>query len=475
MLTLPPEELRAFGYSIIDRIVNARAHQRDLPAVQVGNWDALWAALQQPPPEYPQDLATTLNFLESEVLRYRAQNAHPRFFAFVPGPSNFAGVMAQTLAAGFNVFAGSWVGGSGPAVLEHVVLGWLAQLFQLPADSAGGLFMSGGSLANLTALVAARAIKLREEDWPRGVVYCSDQTHFAATRAARIIGLARHQLRVLPADEHFRLPLAALQQTIAADRAAGLIPFCLVANAGTTNTGAIDPLPELADLCAAENLWLHADGAYGAAAIICDEGRAALQGLERADSIAIDPHKWLFQPIGCGCLLVRNREHLREAFHVSPEYLRDAKGPMEEGSFWNYGPELTRPFRALQLWLTLQVFGLAELRNAVARGFVLTDLAEKELRQLPDWEIVTTSQMAVVTFRYAPAHLTEAERDTCNQNIARAMLADGYAAVLSTSLRGRTVLRLCPINPRTTDDEIRETVRRLAAMPFRPESCRSAG
>jgi aromatic-L-amino-acid decarboxylase len=257
-----------------------------------------------------------------------------------------------------------------------------------------------------------------------------------------------------------------VRRAIREDRVAVLAPFCVIANAGTTNTGAIDPMAELADVCAEEKVWLHADGAYGAAALFCARGRELLRGIERADSFTLDPHKWLFQPFDCALLMVRNRATLRHAFHVredEAEYLQDARAGDEEVNLWDYSPELTRPFRALKLWMSLQVFGADAFAAALERTFYLAEYAEKQLRARGNWEITSSAQMAVVTFRYVPKGHADgsAEIDALNRTIAARMQEQGFALVLTTELRGQTVLRLCTINPRTTEEDIAKTVEAL--------------
>src|SRR5207245_1641403 len=232
-------------------------------------------------------------------------------------------------------------------------------------------------------------------------------------------------------------------------------------NAGTTNTGAVDPLAELADFCRQEGLWFHVDGAYGGSAMLCDKGRSLLKGIEQADSLALDPHKWLFQPFEIGCVLVRDMRWLRETFSVLPEYLKDAAGIEEEVNFRDYGIQLSRNFRALKLWMSLKIFGLEAFRHAVARGFALAELAEEVLCESSCWEVVSPAQLGIVSFRYVTADRSLTEEDAINSQIVNAMIEDGFAYVLSTVLKGRTVLRLCTINPRTSEADIRETLQRL--------------
>jgi aromatic-L-amino-acid decarboxylase len=471
LLELTSEEARSVGYSIVDRLLAYQARLSELPVVRNKTPEELRTALWEALPSQPQNPAAVLDRVENDIFSSINHETHPRFFGFIPGPSNFVGALAEFLRTGYNIFAGSWLEGSGPAMAELVTLDWIRKLAGYP-ESAGGTFLSGGSLANLSALVAARDALLKPEDYLRAVIYGSDQTHSSITRAMRILGFQKHQLHRIPSYGDFRLPPSALESAIREDRAAGKLPFCAIANAGTTNTGAIDPLPALADICTSEKLWLHADGAYGAAALFCQRGRLLLRGLERADSFTLDPHKWLFQPFDCAVLLVRDRQMLRHAFHLrddEAEYLQDARGKEDEINLWDYSPELTRPFRALKLWMSLQVFGADAFSAAIERTLYLAEFAEQQLRADSLWEITTPAQMAVLTFRAMPEQFREAEHDSAvkkqidllNRSIAARMQAGGYALVLTTELRGQTVLRLCTINPRTTEDDLARTVAAL--------------
>jgi aromatic-L-amino-acid decarboxylase len=336
--------------------------------------------------------------------------------------------------------------------VELGVVRWLCRICGFP-DAAGGLFVSGGSMANLTALVAARH-SLLQDRVEGATVYFSDQTHSSVERALRVIGFLPEQMRKLESDEHFRLSILSLRAAVAEDRAKGLRPFCVIANAGTTNTGAVDPLNELADLAAKEKLWLHIDGAFGAAAILSERGKTMLRGLERADSISLDPHKWLFQSFECGCVLVRDAALLKSAFQIKPDYLRDVHRSEQEFNPCDYGVQLSRSFRALKVWLSLQTFGVAAFRGAITRGFELAELAERELRARKGWEILSPAQVATVCFRFG-------NDDALQTRLVDEMMKDGYALLTSTELRGAVALRLCTINPRTTEQDIIETVNRL--------------
>ena len=444
--------MQQFGYRVVDLLVEHFAGMRDRPVGAKAEPGVIRAQFAGAPSEIPSDPEELLARLERDVFPNILHVDHPRFFAFVPGPNNFISAMADALASGFNVFNGTWLGGSAAAALELATIDWFRDFCGFP-ESAGGLFVSGGSMANLTALYAARRARLGDRlDDAR--IYFSDQTHSSVERALRVIGFATEQCRKLPSNEHFELALDTLREAIRADRNAGLRPFCVVANAGTTSTGAVDPLPEIASLCEQEKLWLHADGAYGAATMICERGREKLRGLERVDSLSLDPHKWLFQSFECGCVLLRDAALLKSAFEIMPDYLRDVHRGTAETHFADYGVQLTRGFRALKVWLSINTFGIAAFREAVTRGFELAEFAEKELRTRRGCEVLSPAQMGIVCFRFG-------SDDQLQTELVDMMLRDGYAFLTSTKLRGTTALRFCTINPRTTEAEIVETIDRL--------------
>jgi len=448
-LELPPDEMRRLGSSAVDLVVAHLEGLRDLPPLRVVD-PAELAPLRSPPPEEPGDAVAELEAVFATALASGSQVAHPRQFARVPGPSNYVAAVAQFAAAGVNAFGASWLSGSGATALELAVLDWMRGWLGLPAGSEGVL-TTGGSLGHLTALAAAASD--RGVDRTAATAYVSDETHATVGRAWRVLGFDPGHLRVLLSDERQRLPVAAVAAAVAADRAAGLVPFAIVATSGTTSTGAVDPLPELADLAAAEELWLHVDGAYGAPAALCEAGRAALTGIERADSVVLDPHKWLFQPYELGAVLVRRPGVLEQAFGLDGAYLRDVTvGAVQ---MRDRGLELSRGARALGLWLSLRVFGVRAFREAVAHGIALAEHAERFLRGRDGWEILSPARLAVVCFAPTAGDVDELLDRT---------IADGYAAPSSTIVNGRLALRLCTINPRTTFAEIEATITRLEEL-----------
>lgn len=446
MLSLPPDELRALGHYVWDRLVDRWEELDAQPPVA-----PLQPSLELPPcPDGPSDPRQGIDFLFDEVLTRGQHGDHPRFFARIGSPSNPISVLADLIGTGHNAFAGSWTGGAGASAVELVVLDWLRDWMGMPPHTEGVL-VSGGSVGTLTALAAAAHAKVDDRDQATG--YVQEHTHAAVSKAWRILGFNPANLRVLRADPQHRLQPAAIDAAIRIDRESGLQPFLLVGTAGTTSTGSVDPLHDLADQARLQDLWFHVDGAYGAPARLTSSGEELLAGVERADSLVLDPHKWLFQPYEIGCVLVSHRGLLRHTFTLDGAYLRDTT--TDHVQFRERGPQLTRSSRALKLWLSLTTFGLDAFRVAIARGIELAEHAERTLRTT-GWEVTSPASLGVVTFRRPGA--TDAETDA----LVRRMTESGFAAPSTTVLGGRTVARLCTINPRTTEHEIEETIARLA-------------
>lgn len=469
-LELGPDEMREFGYRVVDLIIDHLATLRDQPVTRSSTRDEMEALFREPMPETPSDPTAVLERVKRDVLSHVMYLNHPRFFGWVPGPINFVSVMAESIGAALNPFMGSWLVSPAPTEIELVTVDWLRQCLGMP-EAAGGLLTSGGSMANLSALAVARRVELNDRI-SGAVIYCSDETHSSIERAVMLLGFEQDQLRQLPSDDGFRLDPLDLDAAIERDLLSGLCPFCVVANAGTTNSGAVDPLEEIAEVCKKRRLWFHVDGAYGAPAVITKAGRPLFRGMERADSISLDPHKWLFQPYEVGCVLVRDRRLLPRTFSIFRDYMRDAVGREDEVNLRDYGPQLTRNFRALKLWMSIQVFGFEAIRAAISHGIELAELAERRLRASDEWEIVTPAQIGIITFRLVPPRLAASpaeEIDELTRRLGREMYADGYALISSTELAGRPVLRLCTINPRTREEDIAGTISKLRSFDRREE------
>ncbi len=459
-LELSREEMRDLGYRIVDRLVERFAGLSDLPVSGWGTREELEARFREAAPEKPSDPAAVLERLDRDLLPFFMPISHPRFFAFVPGPSNFVGAMADALAAGLNPFVGTWFAGSGPAEIELVTIDWLRQLCGLP-EEAGGLFVSGGSMANLTALDVAREVR-EGRDRGSSTSPTRPTPRWSAPCASSASG--RRRSARSPRTRSTGCPPPSWSGRSPPTAPPGGCPSAWWPTPAPRTPARSIPSPSCAEVCQREGLWLHADGAYGAAAVLCERGRQALAGLERVDSLSLDPHKWLFQPMEIGCVLLRDRRLLRDTYSIHPEYLQDVHRDQEAVNFCDYGVQLTRSFRALKLWMSFQVFGMEAFRAAVDRGFDLAERAEAILRQSPAWEVTTPARMGVVSFRYWLPGLSEETLDGVQQGIVDGLRADGFALLTSTRLRGRTALRLCTINPRTTDGDLRQTIERMAEL-----------
>ena len=400
-------------------------------------------------------------------------NGHPAFFGWVNAAPHPAGIAGALLAAAMNP---SSAGGDHADVhLERAAVRWIAELVGYPHEPGAGLLTSGASMATIVAVGAARQRALARLGWdvrarglsgaPRLTAYASAEVHSCVVKAIELLGIGSANLRTVGDDGRGRLDPDALRSALEADREDGAVPFLAVGSAGTVTTGALDPLADIAEVCAESGLWFHVDGAYGAFGVLDPEIAGRYRGMELADSVALDPHKWLQVPAGVGCLLVRDRAQLREAYSLVPPYLRDDSGdPL--GWYSEYGIEQTRPFRALSVWAALAARG----RAGVAADIVACTRAARQLTVLveqdPDLELAAETEVSIVAFRYAPAGLDAAEADRITHGLSAAIQARGKAFVTGSSYAGRPVLRACLINPAVGEGELKllsEEVRAAAA------------
>jgi aromatic-L-amino-acid decarboxylase len=422
--------------------------------------EAMESLLRQPPPQDGQDVNEVLQEIAAKVLPHTIRTHHPRFLAFVPGAPSFVSILGDWLCGGLNVFAGVWKEAPAATQIEIVVLDWLKEFLGYPAG-AGGILTSGGSEANLTALVVARET-LPREDWQRAVLYVSEHRHWSIDRAAKVIGLGPEQVRLVETGAGQRLAPESLERVIAADRAANNLPWLVTANAGATNTGAVDPLREIAAISRRHKLWLHVDGAYGWPAILTEEGRALLRGIEEADSITLDPHKWFGQTFEAGCVLVRQGQALRATFQMQPDYMADVAPADGEINFADHGIALTRRFRALKIWFSMKVLGVSWFRRLVEHCCRLAAYAERLLEKARNFEILHGRQLSVICFRHVPR--LEADSDAANQELCERIRQTGIAFLSTTRLRGRVALRLCFVNWRTTAADVEMVVELLQKL-----------
>jgi aromatic-L-amino-acid/L-tryptophan decarboxylase len=460
-LELDADTMRELGYRVVDVLVDRISGLDDQAAWRGAERALLEVRLREPPPQAGVPFDELLSRVTTEVLEVAGRIDHPRFFAFIPSCPTWPGILGDFLASGFNIFQGTWLASAGPSALELVVLDWFKEWVGYP-EEASGLLLTGGSEANLTAIACARAARLGGAD-DAATIYYSDQTHSSVERAARVLGFAPDALCALPVDGAFRLRPDELAAAVEADRQRGRRPFLVVANAGTTNTGAVDQLGVLAAVAADLGLWLHVDAAYGGFAVLTERGARLLDGLGRADSVALDPHKWLYQPYAAGCLLVREGQLLGDAFHVMPDYLQDTAAATGQVNFADRGIQLTRPARALKIWLSLQYFGVDAFRRAIDRALDLAKHAERRVRATPSLELLTPASLGVVCFRRTgTSSEDETTVDRRNAALVARLATSGEGLISSTRLGGRYALRLCVMNHRATSEDVERVIDFLA-------------
>ncbi|MCY4639461.1 MAG: aminotransferase class I/II-fold pyridoxal phosphate-dependent enzyme [Chloroflexi bacterium] len=455
-LAMAPDEMLDLARRAAELLV-----ERDGNLAAGDAWDGefgegLAPLLMEEPPEGGRPAQEVLERAAREILPYAARLDHPRSFGFIPTSPTWPGVVADFMAAGYTINGATWLTASGPSQVELAVIDWFRRWLGYP-EGAVGLFTSGGSAASVDAFVAAREAAGHPE---RATVYMSDQTHIAVRRAAMVIGVRPECTRIVPSDQDFRLDMEALRRAVAEDRAAGFHPIVVSANAGAGSTGAIDPLEAMADYCESEGIWLHADAAYGGFAAVTEEGRGLLRGIERADSIGLDPHKWFFQPYEAGCLLVRDGSKLEDAFAIRPDILQDTIWGANHPNFTDRGLQISRSFRALKVWMSVQVFGMAAFRRAISKGVELAARAQEHVLSSPLLEHLSPGSLGVVCFRVNPAdaEVDETTLERVNRTVLARVFWEDPALMSSTVLKGTFALRLCILNHTTAWDDVRETL-----------------
>jgi aromatic-L-amino-acid/L-tryptophan decarboxylase len=461
--TLDPADwdmLKQSFHAAIDQAIDRLRDLREAP-VWRPTPDAVKARLEAPLPRRPEALDSVLQRFAADILPFGTGNVHPRFFGWVHGAGNVAGALGEALAALMNCNVG---GRDHVAVyVERQIVDWCKAIFSFPAASSG-LLTSGTSMGNVIALAAARSARA-EIDVPRLgmaalprplVGYASSEAHSSVAKAFELLGFGRDALRRVPVDAEFRLSLPDLARIIAADRAEGRHPIAVVASAGTVNTGAIDDIAGIAALCRAEGLWLHVDGAFGGLAVLVPELAPRLSAIAEADSIAFDFHKWLQVPYDSGCVLVKDERAHRAAFADRPDYLAPAKRGLAGGEPWfcEYGPELSRGFRALKVWFTIMTHGIDRLAAVIQRNCRQAERLGRHLSDARDLELLAPVSLNIVCFRFVAPGLDEAALDRLNEAIVAELQLAGIAAPSTTKIRGRTAIRVALTNHRTSDDDL---------------------
>jgi aromatic-L-amino-acid/L-tryptophan decarboxylase len=452
-LELSPERMRHLVQLAMDRLV---AHVESLPrqpSADVSGAAELARSMREGLPEDGAAYEDLLATLFDRAVPKSFNTAGPGYLAYIPGGGLFHAAVADLIADVTNRFVGVWMAAPALVQIEANVGRWLCEMVGYP-PGALGLLTTGGSMANFIALVTARRERL-PENFLSGIVYSSDQAHHSIQKAAILAGFPPANVRAVPTDERFCLRFDALEEAVARDRAAGLTPFCLVAQAGTTNTGAVDDLERAAQAARASGLWLHVDGAYGGFFVLTDRGRRALRGLEQADSITLDPHKGMFLPYGTGSLLVRDGGALRRAHAVHAEYLPAVPEDPDFVDYSTVSPELSRDFRGLRVWLPVKMHGIGAFRRALDEKLDLAQWAADELRAIPEVEIVAEPQLSLLAFRVRPAGLEEAALGDLNRRVMEAVNARGRVYITHTVARGQFLLRICVLSFRTHLDRMR--------------------
>jgi aromatic-L-amino-acid/L-tryptophan decarboxylase len=435
----------------------ASEYYRGLPSRSVFTTctsSSLRESLREPLPASGASLDSLLETVRDVIFRFSRHNGHPRFFGYVASPGNPIAAAGSMIEAALNSNVTSWRSAPSATELEHVVIDWMKEILGYPPQAAG-LLVSGGSMANFAGLAAARSARLpgAVSEGLHGqhlTAYASAEAHFSIRKAASMLGIGESNVRTVPTDALLRMDPKALEAMIEADIEAGCIPFCIAASLGTTGSGAVDPLPAISDIARRRGLWLHVDAAYGGFAALAPSGRPFLEGLSGADSVALDPHKWLYSSVGCGCILYKNPATARAAFSHSADYIDVLGKERDEAfAFWDYGPELSRPFRALSLWLLLKYAGAQAIGEAIESNIACAKRLEALVGASGDFEMLAPVKLSVFCFRYAPPGF-DGDLDALNERVLLRLQTDGGSYVSNARIHGKFALRGCVVNYRTT-------------------------
>ncbi|HEX8211800.1 MAG TPA: pyridoxal-dependent decarboxylase [Longimicrobium sp.] len=457
---ISPEEFRRFGHEVVDWIAEYLGGVGELPVLGDVRPGEVAAKLPASAPDRPEGLDEILRDFRDIIVPGTMHWNHPAFLAYFAITGAGPGILGEMLTAALNNNAMLWRTGPAQTELEERTLDWLRQMMGLP-EVFRGTIQDTASISTLIAVAAAReeaGLQVREEgmsgrDLPKLRLYCSQEAHSSIEKAGITVGIGRTGTRRIATDDAFRMDPAALERSIEEDRASGIRPFCVVATAGTTSTSSIDPVPAIADVCERHGLWLHVDSAYGGSAAIVPELRGVLDGAERADSIVVNPHKWLFVPIDCSVLYLRRPEVVRRAFSLVPDYLVTPEGESVT-NLMDYGPALGKRFRSLKLWMTLRRFGAEGMAARIREHVRLARLFAAWVDAEPGWERMAPVPLSLVVFRHRPEGMDGEATDAHNERVMAAVNATGEALLSHTKLNGRTALRLAVGNLRTTEAHV---------------------
>ena len=430
---------------------------RELPIFDEPSRETIDRILSMEIPAKGKDSVTVGKELVNDILEHSMHLQHPRFFSFVASAVSPYSLAGSILTDIYNVYGGAWELSPGAGAIEQRLVKWMGNCAGYNDPDVGGVFLSGASMSNMSAMVAARDSRLSPEDFGKGVAYMSDQAHSSNEKGLRIIGFRNDQIVKIPTDDNFKIRLDLLEEAICIDIKAGKKPFAVIGNLGTTNTGSIDPLDEIGRIAQKYGLWFHIDGAFGASVLLSPIFRNLAKGIELSDSFSWDTHKWLMQVYSCSTLIVKNKKHLLASFAEHPEYLADVSS-RDHNDSWDLGPEMSRPARAIKLWYTLQATGTDLLAELIEYSFYNAKLAKKELSKHPNWKIISNPCCGTINFRYEPEGLTGEELDMLTGKISEEIINSGFAFIVTTVLKGKRTLRMCIINANTTEEDIIKTI-----------------
>jgi aromatic-L-amino-acid decarboxylase len=485
----PAERIRQMGRDAVEVVARYYESLRDLPVYPRTSAAELKALLAEPLPQEGRDFSQLLDVFREVLVPNSRHNAHPRFFGYVSAPGTAVAAVADLLASALNSNVVAWRSAPAATELEHVAIDWIKSA--LGCDpGADGLFVSGGSMANFAALAAARHRCCGDAVKAEGArafakplrVYMSQEAHHSIEKAAVLLGIGHANVRRVAVDERLRMDVEDLERKIEEDRAAGAEPFCVVASAGTVVTGAVDPLAGVIEVARRQVLWTHVDAAYGGFAMLAPSARPLFAGLGEADSVALDPHKWLYLPADCGCVLYRDPAAARAAFALGADYTRVMeRDPQEAFAFWDYGPELSRRFRALKVWMVLAHVGARALGEAIEANLDCARHLARLVEASPDFELLAPVELSIVCFRYLPpasrpsrprSAAEERALDRLNERVLVALQQGGRSYLSNATVGGRFALRGCVLNYRTTRsdmeallDDVRRAAQEVSGVP----------
>jgi len=452
-------ELSEMIIQALEVVAQYYAELRSVPVMPITSALTVRDLLSEPLPAEPATLTEALATVRDVVYPLSRHNGHPRFFGYVASPGSSEAIMGDLLASGLNANVTSWRSAPAAAEMEHVVIDWLKSMIGYD-HTATGVLVSGGSIANLSALAVARTAA-DPEIARTGVgrsrplqVYAAEEAHFSIEKAARLLGIGTENVQTIPTDASLRMNVVELDRRITADRREGRDPMCIVASAGTVNTGVVDPLDEIAEVAERHRVWLHVDGAYGGFSVLAPSTKHLFNGIQRADSISLDPHKWLYTSVGCGCVLYRNPQTAIDTFASHAEYTRPVGLSRDEAfAFWNFSPELSRPFRALTVWLQIKLWGARKLAAVIENNMECARYFGNLVQNSPDFELLAPVGLSIFCFRYHPPGYS-GDLDALNERILINLQRGGSSYLSNARVHGKFALRGCVLNHRTTIEDM---------------------